>query len=485
LPSTITFVEKTALMLQRLSLLFCLWLVAHSSIKAQSYQITGKVNGIDNSTPLYLVYYYGESLLIADTAKFEADKQTFQFSKPYRLEGGLYFLGWGRKKGLELVIDKEQNFSFEADTANFIATARFRKSKDNELYYSYLQEINENRQLLEDFRKTNSLRYTDSILVKKAVETQATIDKFARKFIQKHEDKFTGKLLKAFLEPDLPTFKTETGKIDSVKLYYYHKAHFFDNIDLHDERMLRTPVAIQRVNAFFKNMVLFQVRDSVTKEIDHVMSLCEDTKYLRKNIVLALAKKYEMPTVLGLDGTYPHLLEKYYVGEPQLWDSSSVVSAKKVLDIQKPLIMGNVIPDMMLADTLGNPLPLSGVKSKYTMVYIYNPDCGACKATTPKLPALYDSLSKKFEIKFYLASIGHDPKRWKEFIGQAKIGHFLNGMDSFQITDFNKYNTYSYPTIYLLDKDKHIIAKHIDKDQVQWLLQAYEMDLNDKKNSDK
>ena len=66
---------------------------------------------------------------------------------------------------------------------------------------------------------------------------------------------FLAALVKAMLPIDIPEFTVPVGypNPDSVKWimnYNYNKNHFFDNIDLTDERLLRTPILYARLNYF-------------------------------------------------------------------------------------------------------------------------------------------------------------------------------------------------------------------------------------------
>ena len=90
------------------------------------------------------------------------------------------------------------------------------------------------------------------------------------------------------------------------------------------------------------------------------------------------------------------------------------------------------------------------------------------------LPAFFAEMKEKYDFKIYAASIGHDSKRWKEFIKEAKIEELLNGMDPFGQIDFEMYNNYNFPNIYLLDEEKRIFAKHIGLNQVKDLVASHQ-----------
>ncbi len=83
-------------------------------------------------------------------------------------------------------------------------------------------------------------------------------------------------LVKAMLPVDPPqiTVPSGTRNPDSVRWvlnYIYNKDHFFDNIDITDERLVRTPLLQSRLDAFFRNVVI-QSADSINNEIDKLIS---------------------------------------------------------------------------------------------------------------------------------------------------------------------------------------------------------------------
>ena len=73
--------------------------------------------------------------------------------------------------------------------------------------------------------------------------------------------------------------------------------------------------------------------------------------------------------------------------------------------------------------------------------------------------------------------VNKDP--WTEFIKKYHTEQFINVIDPYNYSKFrDKYDIYSTPTVYLLDKDKKIIAKRLDLEQLKELLNRH---LNEKK----
>jgi hypothetical protein len=60
---------------------------------------------------------------------------------------------------------------------------------------------------------------------------------------------------------------------------------------------------------------------------------------------------------------------------------------------------------------------------------------------------------------------------WKKFIDEHHFD-WINVWDKYNFTNFrNLYDIYSTPTIYILDKNKKIIAKRIGVDQIEKFIQ--------------
>ncbi|MEK6547292.1 MAG: redoxin domain-containing protein, partial [Bacteroidota bacterium] len=175
--------------------------------------------------------------------------------------------------------------------------------------------------------------------------------------------------------------------------------------------------------------------------------------------------------------------EKYYIGEPNLWDTTTVRKMKERVAIIKPLLIGKRIPEMFLTDPAGKLVTTNSIQANYTILFIYDPDCSHCKEETPKL-LKQDAYFKAKNITVFAACIVRDKVLWKKFIEEFKIQNWKNGIDIHMnaksgkeeyYTDFQKtFDAYSTPVVYILDKSKNIIGKRIPVDKIQDFLKFYE-----------
>src|SRR5215204_4953646 len=101
------------------------------------YNVKVKVNGLRDSL-CYLANYYGDKQYLKDSSKADASG-TIVFKGAEKLPGGIYMIVLPGKKYFELIIDKEQVFSVETDTMEYVKHMKVSGSNENKLFYDYLQ----------------------------------------------------------------------------------------------------------------------------------------------------------------------------------------------------------------------------------------------------------------------------------------------------------------------------------------------------------
>jgi len=121
------------------------------------------------------------------------------------------------------------------------------------------------------------------------------------------------------------------------------------------------------------------------------------------------------------------MAEKYYLGEPALWDTSTVRRMKERVQVLKPLLIGKRIPNMFLTDPQGKLIQLHATGGNYTVMFLYDPDCSHCKEETPKLLA-QNAYFKSKGIQVFAASIVRDMDLWKNLLRSLKFSHGSMGL---------------------------------------------------------
>lgn len=135
-------------------------------------------------------------------------------------------------------------------------------------------------------------------------------------------------------------------------------------------------------------------------------------------------------------------------------------------------IFGSPASDVQLPDTSGKTVNLYSIEAPYTLLVIWDPTCGHCKEVLPKLDSMYLAKWKAVGLKpFALAKETDGSKKdWLNFIQQHKLNNWAHVYYSKEddkkrtssgIPGYSQlFDVQSFPTLYLLDKDKRIIAKN-------------------------
>jgi thiol-disulfide isomerase/thioredoxin len=264
--------------------------------------------------------------------------------------------------------------------------------------------------------------------------------------------------------PEAPLLSN--GRKDSLFPYRYYKDHYWDNISVADDRLLRTPIFHAKLKNYFDKMIL-QHPDSIIKESDMLVGKTAGNKEMFKYIVWYTTTTYETSPIMGMDAVFVHEVEQYYMTGKAYWVDS--VNTQKIIHralILRPLLLEKPCPSIVMQDTLDKNISLYDVKSKYTVMIFWDPDCGHCQKIVPKLKELYDKTLKEKGVTVYAVNIEDDAAKWKKFIIDKNL-NWINCHDKYkQYFLRDLFDIYSTPVIYLLDENKKIKAKRIDVEQL-------------------
>jgi peroxiredoxin len=464
--------------------------------KKEAYKIKVKINGYKD-TVCYLANYYGAKQYYKDTAYFDKNGVcTFTGNKP--LPEGVYSVVTPEMKYFEMLVTS-QYFEVSTDTADFVKHMSVKGNKDNELFYEYLNYIQKVAKDAEPLRKKRTELAKNEKENKKEIENidkqlkeiEDKINAYRENIINKYPDSFIATMFKSMKEPEAPKPpKKEDGSIDSLFQYRYVKNHYWDDINFNDERLIYSPIYHNKLERYFEKIII-KHPDTIIQEADWILDKVKDSPELFKYTVHYLTNKYERSKIMGMDAVFVHMALNYYTHDKAFWADSTVI--EKIRERAKtlePLLIGKFAPALTLRDTAKKWIPLYSVNGDYTILVFWDPDCGHCKKEIPKLARYYDEIKNKHDVKVYAVS-SEDGKKWKEFIRTNKLDFInvtvphevfqdqnlatelvLSGKTDVQSLNYHKtYDIYSTPQIYILDKDKKIIAKRLDTDLVKKVLE--------------
>ena len=468
-------------------ILFFLATVGAATGFAQGYQVTLQAPQYKKGIA-YLTYYMGPNLNVADSAAISSSG-TAIFKGPSKLPGGIYVVVFPEKRQrTEFLIDKEQRINIKADTTDFLNKTIVTGSKENLLYVQYQKYVAQKGRLLEQERTAYAMSATaaDSALHEKNYnQYNKELNNYRETILKTQPNSMMAALLKAMKEPNLPIAKPVTRQ-DSTFNYHYYKNHYWDGVSFMDERVIRSPFFLPRLERYYRD-VLPQISDSIIKDVDYKLLLARTCPEMYKFLLNWLTDEYINPKYMGQDAVFVHLFENYHSKGLTSWLNEKQMDA---ISRRAYMVMSNLIGEkganLDMLDSSGKPTALYDLKADYTILCFWDPNCGHCKQEVPRLDSIFQASWKSHGVKIYAVLTPDDKENvkpeWLKFITQNKLSDWTHVYKPKEMEDaeyaekkpgFRQlYDVIMTPTIYLLDKDKHIIGKKLTIFQLNDLLEV-------------
>ncbi|MCR9174245.1 MAG: DUF5106 domain-containing protein [bacterium] len=496
-------------------------LLVFAGYHAQAQKIQFKIDGQQTDT-VHLVKYFGKNLFYADTALMENGSVTFDGSKQ---KPGLLALYIPNQNLLEFVYSGEEDIEIRAKGPNFMQNAQAKKSEENKLFYGYVQMIGTRRPQAEQFRQEQQNHEEGSEKWKELQEKIEALNKevedFRTNLVEKHGDMLATKILKMSFEVEVPDGPVdENGEpLEPDFRYRYFKEHFWDNIDLTDERLVRTKIFGEKLEYYFSKKMLQQHWDSIIVEaFDFIDQFDIQSDYFQYT-VSTLTNNYSKSNIMGMNKVYVYLGKRYYCGDvdaqfkigDRVWkpvtaeDGGSAAHWTKESQRQKlcdnvnthfNLVMGATPPNIKLRDTTNVTYhDFASLDNEYKVLYFWDPECGHCKKITPKLQTLYEKKWKDRNIEIFAVGKADSEElfdKWKKFIvkhnlefinvaltytmkedamdespGQPKLRKLLQETTLESLNYQQQYDIFATPKVWILNDKNEIIAYSLTVSQLE------------------
>lgn len=500
-------------------LLSSIFIISFASKAQLAYDIKINLKGCKD-TIAYLVKYTFDQQYIADTCH-KIKNGLIQFKGKKELDKGVYVLVSEAKTiYFDFFVNENQKFAINAETTDMVNTMKSVGNKENEQFFSYIKFItNKNKEFGQIREQTKGKSKEDSAkyVNEKLKVLNEDVKNFDRDFMAKSKGSYLYDVLnlKSEKEPaEVP--KASNGRPDSIYQYYYYKNHFFDGIDFKDERIIRTPFFDDRVKRYFESVIVMNP-DTVIKEIDLILGKCNEGNLIYNLLLGYFTYTNEQSKIMGFDKVFVHIADNYIIpGKAKgVYGDETVVKIKERVDIMRNLLLDAKVSDLFMIDSVyGRQVLKMGfdtskssksitdlyyknldkltpmfrslyqVNAKYTVLVFWAADCGHCQTEVPKLHENLKEFIGKVDVKVYAVQTKEELfDTWRKFIIDNKLTNFINVFDPIHLNNLKeRFDIYSTPVIYILDKDKRIKAKRLDSEQVVNMIKMLEnVDKNSKK----
>lgn len=451
---------------------------------AENYQIKVKIEGLKD-TVVFLAYHYDTRQYLLDTCQINS-KGEGTFIGKEKLKGGIYLIVLPRKNYFEFIADgKQQKYVIKTTLDKAQENLTVENSRENEAFIAHHKKMREQGEKYESIKKEFDAVKDDKEksepLRKQLIAIEEENKKYRAELIKQYDGTFFANVMRLMMEPEIPEApKDANGKvIDSLFQYKYFRAHYFDQVDFSDERLLRTPIFKQKFLFYIEKLVP-QHHDSLSRAAIYIVDKAKANKEVFRYVLTSLARKYETSNIMGQDGVFVRLAQKYYLTREAFWVDTAQYN--KIYDRVVKMsytVLGNVAPELSLKDTANKDFSIHksiNPKAKYTLLYFWTPSCGHCRRETPEIYKLYQKYKDKgFDVIAIFTET--DVKSWKKYIQENKLS-WKNAYDpdkEDKTRHYSKsmsvvYDIMSTPQLFLIDSNKRIVLKKINHEQLDKFL---------------
>ncbi|MBE0674557.1 MAG: redoxin domain-containing protein [Bacteroidales bacterium] len=456
-----------------------LMVIAECQLPDKGYNFQVRVTGLSDSK-LYLAYHLGNRQYIKDSLTID-DKGIGVFFGDVTLDQGVYIMVLPGNRYFEFLITEDQVFSISCKIDDLLNSVSFQGSTDNTSFSEFQKEwasLHKKSELLRS-RIAAAGNNADSI----RVLTDATrlheneMKAYMKKTIDENNGNYVAALIKAMMPVEVPDFKIDEGlpnrdSLQWIMSYNYNKDHFFDNFDPGDERLLRSPMYHNKIEYYFTNVVL-QYPDSLNKAVDKILQMAGRNPKTFQYTSVYLFNHFRESTIMGHDAVIVKIADEVYLSGKADWASEEfITNLKRDVDKIRPSLIGNKAINLTMETYKHGIQALEFIDAEYVVLYFWEPDCGHCKEATPILRDFYNK-QKQNGVEVFTVCTQPDRAAWEKYINDNQLT-WINGWDPERSTHYDFfYNIVSTPTVFILDKNKTIIAKRLPVESIEAFIEAH------------
>ena len=368
----------------------------------------------------YLIKYTSDkSHCVIDTSSLSSGYKIFSNKTDYN--EGIYVIADSKQNPLfEILIGKDQKFSIHVEELMDLKSYEVKGSKETESYFKVYSRTFYDRLHIKALE--SELKYHPEN-IRKIDSIKNELYKYQELMLRKDDESFLNTYIKF----------TEDRPICDLPLC--------------DERILNSRLLKNKLDKYFDNSSTTQTPEFICNKIDEFVLSTNDCQEIRDYILWYLYSKYFNPEKTENELVYIHLVDEYF---SKLEIENLTENIRKEIirraDVLRKITIGQVAPSFQYIDENGDIVDLDYIRSKFTVLFFYKPDCQKC-----------------IRDKRILGLV-------KKRINNIEILHIdiseENNSTSQDIID--KYDIMTTPTIYLLNEKKEIIAKHIKAERIEF-----------------
>lgn len=423
--------------------------------------VTIRVSGADQPAEIFSI----EGEKAAKLFVVKPTSHTFQFSLG-DYEPGLFRFQIDNSRFFNFVFDRD-NIELATDFDHFNDSLRAVKSISNKLYFKFLR-------LSRNYKsKSEILNFVLTRYPEKDSYYQSTINELTR--VQSEYTEFVN-----FESQHNPrTFVARyirSGQLPVVDVNLplaaqtaWLKAHALDNVDFNDSRLINSDVFANKsieYLTYYRNPRM--PKELLEKEfmtaVDSLLGRAKVNILVYQHITEYLIDGFRK---FGFDRIIDYILENYVIKDDLCLDESIETAIETRIKQAENLKLGSVVPNIILPDLTGKTIELSAIKSEKILVLFYSSECPHCREFLPKLYEFYN-MQKGSEFEVFAVSLDENKTKWQKFVAENRYDWInISDLKGWKSRPAKDYYIFATPTMFLIDKNRKIIAKPVGIEEVR------------------
>jgi peroxiredoxin len=422
-----------------------------------------------------LVGTFGDQNYLADSAMVDANGH-FLVRRDHPLPAGFYtFLIGGSKSFSFLLDDNDQHLTIRANFADLVGSFQVEGGLNTGLFYESFRVQGKDDAEMARISETIKSNKSDSEPYKEALKRQKEILDARKAWLddvaQKHPNALFTKFKIAGQNPEWITYKKPNGDTDTIRQLVSFRNRFWDGVDFNDKRLLYTPVIVNKLKRFVKDFTP-QNPDSIINVVDPFIRKSIPYKDYFKFFSNWIALQYEngKTTVMDGEAVYVHVVKNFFTPELAFWDNKeSLEKLQKHVWEMEASLMGRKGPDVRAQDMNGQMKSIYEITAPLVVIFMFSPDCEHCQKEAPEIERLYKKW-KPLGVDFYGIAVNTTEPEWRDFVKKSGFS-FTNVFDPSNRAIYAKYFVDITPELYVLNKDRTIVAKNLKAEQLETIFE--------------
>ncbi len=465
----------------------------------QAYTLKGKAVHMAGRKVELLDFYADKNRVVSSTT---VDKNgLFQFPFTDDSPVGMYRLRFAKGRNVDVIYNRKDieisisKPNVQAGRYSLTDGIDILSSGDNRLYYSFLQTLDMRRKrtfhlnqlkLLyppakDKISDNNTTGVTEAELFRGQIEIELgnmhqRFEAYIQQLIDNNPGSYAAKIIKTMKTPVLTVDVTGEGRREWIR------EHFWDRVDLSDATLLHSQVIPSKIFEYLslyndKRLKREEQEMALIEAVDDILFRAQADETVFSVVLDIVTRRFER-SEYELVLTY--ITENYILSDSGCEDSEAVVSADRAGELRdkvetiKRMAIGNMAPeidlpqqgifDVTVAEGIVVPvstsqMKLSNINAEYTLVLFWASWCPHCPSLLSAVKEIYDEYRDK-GLEVLAISIDKERTAWQDAISKRQY-RWINysELTGWEGEAAKEYGVWSTPRMYLLDREKRIIAK--------------------------